>query len=235
MILLDGKKRFIFILIFIFIDVALILGFLLIRDATNINKLEKEIDVISELSLDSNNFDRKIKTSGGYAIVEKSIKDRLSYFSTGMSEITTLVNDPKLSKVLSYDNYNGDGPEFRKSLTYLEESSSKFNIKVDELLEAMDDDNLRDYIYKKSDNKYYVSLYKKYMFNDDIMVNIKEAKDLLNKTKIRVNNIYDVSIDVLNFLSLYQENWKLEDGEIKFQTEELYNYYIGLISKVQVK
>lgn len=235
MILLDGKKRFIFILIFIFIDAALILGFLLIRDATNINKLEKEIDVISELSLDSNNFDRKIKTSGGYAIVEKSIKDRLSYFSTGMSEITTLVNDSKLSKVLSYDNYNGDGPEFRKSLTYLEESSSKFNKKVDELLEAMDDDNLRDYIYKKSDNKYYVSLYKKYMFNDDIMVNIKEAKDLLNKTKIRVNNIYDVSIDVLNFLSLYQENWKLEDGEIKFQTEELYNYYIGLISKVQVK
>ena len=235
MILLDGKKRFIFILIFIFIDVALILGFLLIRDATNINKLEKEIDVISELSLDSNNFDRKIKTSGGYAIVEKSIKDRLSYFSTGMSEITTLVNDSKLSKVLSYDNYNGDGPEFRKSLTYLEESSSKFNKKVDELLEAMDDDNLRDYIYKKSDNKYYVSLYKKYMFNDDIMVNIKEAKDLLNKTKIRVNNIYDVSIDVLNFLSLYQENWKLEDGEIRFQTEELYNYYIGLISKVQVK
>lgn len=235
MILLDGKKRFIFILIFIFIDVALIIGFLLIRDATNINKLEKEIDVISELSLDSNNFDRKIKTSGGYAIVEKSIKDRLSYFSNGMSEITTLVNDSKLSKVLSYDNYNGDGPEFRKSLTYLEESSTKFNKKVDELLEAMDDDNLRDYIYKKSDNKYYVSLYKKYMFNDDIMVNIKEAKDLLNKTKIRVNNIYDVSIDVLNFLNLYQENWKLEDGEIKFQTEELYNYYIGLISKVQVK
>lgn len=235
MILLDGKKRFIFILIFIFIDVALIIGFLLIRDATNINKLEKEIDVISELSLDSNNFDRKIKTSGGYAIVEKSIKDRLSYFSNGMSEITTLVNDSKLSKVLSYDNYNGDGPEFRKSLTYLEESSTKFNKKIDELLEAMDDDNLRDYIYKKSDNKYYVSLYKKYMFNDDIMINIKEAKDLLNKTKIRVNNIYDVSIDVLNFLNLYQENWKLEDGEIKFQTEELYNYYIGLISKVQVK
>ena len=50
-----------------------------------------------------------------------------------------------------------------------------------------------------------------------------------------MNLIYDTCIETLNYLSLYNDKWKLEDGEIKFQTEDMYNYYIGLISKVQKK
>lgn len=230
--LLNKKVKIFLSVLFVIFDVFLIVCFLLIRDATNINKLEKEINEISKISISVGGFDRKVKTHGGYAVVESSIKNRLTYFSEGMNEITNLVNDPKLPKILSYDNYNGDGPEFKKSLTYLEENSAKFNKKIDDLLNAMEDEELKEYIYQKSNDKYFVSLYQKYMFNDDIVDNIHEAKDLLNKTKIRVNNIYDVSIKVLNFLNLYQESWKLEDGEIKFQTEELYNYYISLIEKV---
>lgn len=215
-------------------DAILIIGFLIIRDATNINKLEKEMKEINKLNISTDRFNRSIKTHGGYGVVEASIKNRLDYFSVSMQEIAEIVNDPKLSKVLSYDNYSGDGPEFKKSLSYLEEASSKFNIKVDALLNDMDDDSIGSYIYTKTDDSYYINMYQEYIFSDSIRENIHESRDLVSKTKVKVNNIFSVSIDVLNFLSLYQESWKLEDGEIKFQTEELYNYYMSLISKVQV-
>ena len=50
-----------------------------------------------------------------------------------------------------------------------------------------------------------------------------------------MNLIYDTCIETLSYLSLYNDKWKLENEEIKFQTEDMYNYYIGLISKVQKK
>lgn len=231
---MENRKKFFLIFVFIVVDAFLIIGFLVIRDATNINQLNKEMEEIYKLNISTDRFDRKIKTHGGYGVVEEAIKNRLDHFSVEIQEITEMVNDPKLSKVLSYDNYNGDGPEFRKSLTYLEESSSKFNSKIDELLKEMEDSEIEEYIYTKTDDKYYISLYKKYMSDDNIMSDIHEARDLLNKTKVRMNNLFDVSTDVLNFLTMYPESWKLEDGEIKFQTEELYNYYMSLISKVQV-
>lgn len=188
---------------------------------------------INKLSISTDRFNRSIKTHGGYGVVEKSIKNRLDYFSVTIQEISEMVNDPKLSKILSYDNYSGDGPEFKKSLVYLEETSSKFNEKIDKLLTDMEDDAIASYIYSKTDDTYYINMYQEYIFSDEINESIHESRDLVSKTKIKVNNIFNVSIDVLNFLSLYQENWKLEDGEIKFQTEELYNYYISLVSKVQ--
>ena len=50
-----------------------------------------------------------------------------------------------------------------------------------------------------------------------------------------MNNVYDTSIEVLNFLVLYKDDWVVEDGEIKFKTQDLYNYYNELISKVRTK
>ena len=65
--------------------------------------------------------------------------------------------------------------------------------------------------------------------------NLKNTKTLLEESREKMNLIYDTCIDTLNYLCLYNDKWKLEDGEIKFQTEDMYNYYMSLISKVQKK
>ena len=59
------------------------------------------------------------------------------------------------------------------------------------------------------------------MFNDDMKDELYESKDLFEKTKIKVNGIYDNSLAVLNFLVTYNGSWKLENGEIKFENQEL--------------
>ena len=54
----------------------------------------------------------------------------------------------------------------------------------------------------------------------------------LKELRDKYNNIYDTSLEVLNFLSLYKDSWKLENGEIKFINNDLLNYYNNLISKI---
>ena len=72
------------------------------------------------------------------------------------------------------------------------------------------------------------------MLGDSMVQNFNETRDVLNKLKISVNNVFDVSLEVLNFLIVNKESWKVEDGEIKFLTNDLYNYYNILINKLNI-
>lgn len=220
---------------FIVLDILLFTGFLIVRDATSYNNLEKEMKKLEELDITSDRYNRKIRSSGGYAVVEKSIKGYFDTFAVGIEEITDIVSDDKFTKVLSYDNYLEDGPLFEDSISYVSESRDKFNDKIDKMIEMTNSKYIDKNISGKTSNDYYISLYTGYMNNNKFLLQLHQLKELLKKTKIRVNNTYDVSYDVLNFLKVYKDEWELEDGEIKFRTDELYNYYTSLISKIDKK
>ena len=145
------------------------------------------------------------------------------------------MNDERLSSILSYSNYEKDGVEFKESLSYLEKSKKEYNEKIDKLIANLDDENIDNYIYTKIDDTYYISLYHELMFETQMIDNLRNTRTLLEESREKMNLIYDTCIETLNYLSLYNDKWKLEDGEIKFQTEDMYNYYMGLISKVQKK
>ena len=232
---MKSKRKFFIAFCFIVLDAFLVVGFLVIRDATAINKLKKEINELTKLDVTKDRYNRSIKTSGGYAIVESSIKDYLDGYAIGVQEVSGLIHDKKLGKILSYDNYLEDGPDFKNSIAYLEESKVRFNSEIDELLEDLEQDKIMNNIHKHTKDSYYVALYEELMFNDDMKDELYESKDLFEKTKIKVNGIYDNSLAVLNFLVTYNGSWKLENGEIKFETQELCDYYNSLIAKVQTK
>ncbi len=50
-----------------------------------------------------------------------------------------------------------------------------------------------------------------------------------------MNNIYDTSSSILEFLAKNKDNWKLENGEIKFKTQALYDEYNNMINKLNNK
>lgn len=229
------RKKFIICLSAIFINIILLVSFLIFRDATSLNNLNKEIDILSKLDVMTDNYDRKIRSSGGYATVERSVKKYFGSFSSDIDEITDLVNNEEFTSILSYDNYKSDGPEFTKSFEYLESSKNTFNDKIDDMIGHIDSEYINNYINEKSANSYYISLYHGIMNDERFSTQLHQLKDLLKKTKVRVNKTYDVSYDVLNFLKVYKEDWELEDGQIKFKTDELYNYYNNLISKIDKK
>ena len=144
------------------------------------------------------------------------------------------MKDPALTSILSYDNYQKDGPEFVDSLAYLKKTSEEFNAQINSLLEKLDEDNICSYINDKESDTYYRQLYVDLMMNDSMKKDFKETQELLKETQTRVNLIVNTSTDVLNYLVNQKEYWKLEDGEIKFQNEGLYNQYNAYIAKMNL-
>ena len=227
------RKKFFFIFCFIIIDAILVVGFLVIRDATSLSKLDNEMSIIYKKDITKDRYNTKLKSNGGYAVVEKTIKEYLDYYAVNIQKLSQMLDDPKLSEMLSYDNYGKDGPNFNESIKYLEENKESFNKIVDELLENMNEDNINKRILDKNDDSYYISLYKDIMFSDEMSDELDNINDLLNNVKTDANDIYDTCITVLNYLKVYQGEWTLEDGEIKFKTQDMYDYYTGLVNKVK--
>ena len=229
------NKKFFIIFCFILIDVFLVVGFLVIRDSISFNELKREVIALSKLDITKDRYNRKIKSHGDYAIVEKAIKDYMDEYAVNIQYLSKMMNDERLSTILSYSNYEKDGPEFKESLDYLEKSKKEYNEKIDKLIANLDEENIDNYIYTRINDEYYVSLYHELIFETPMIDNLKNTKTLLEESREKMNLIYDTCIDTLNYLCLYNDKWKLEDGEIKFQTEDMYNYYMSLISKVQKK
>lgn len=232
---MSSRKKFLLVFGFIVLNMFMLVSFLVIRDATMENELKNEMEYLSKLDITKDRYNKKTVTRGKYAVVEKSIKKYLDDYHLELQEVLKLINDKELTTILSYDNYSTDGPEFTKSLEYLNTSKETFNKKVDDLINKFGDEEIKNNIYKSTKEEYYVNLYDNLMLSSNMRSNYNSTIELLKSTKSRMNNVYDTSIEVLNFLVLYKDDWVVEDGEIKFKTQDLYNYYNELISKVNTK
>ena len=232
---MNSRKKFLLVFGFIVLNMFMLVSFLVIRDATMENELKNEMEYLSKLDITKDRYNKKTVTRGKYAVVEKSIKKYLDDYHLELQEVLKLINDKELTTILSYDNYSTDGPEFTKSLEYLKTSKETFNKKVDDLINKFGDEEIKNNIYKSTKEEYYVNLYDKLMLSSNMRSNYNSTIELLKSTKSRMNNVYDTSIEVLNCLVLYKDDWVVEDGEIKFKTQDLYNYYNELISKVSTK
>lgn len=229
---MNFKRKSSYVIVFIFIDILLCASLYFIIDATNINLLKKEITSLSKLDISVDKINKDSKTYFKYRIVENTIKDFLNDYSYKINEVYEFVDDDKLIKILSYDNYLNDGPEFNDSKHYLVDNKIKFNNIINELEKILEEDNIKKLIRNKVTNEYYITLYDEMIFSDEFNEQFENNRIFLKELRDKYNNIYDTSLEVLNFLSLYKDSWKLENGEIKFINNDLLNYYNNLISKI---
>jgi hypothetical protein len=229
---MSNKKKFFMIFIFILLDVFLLVGFLVIRDATMLNELKNEVDDLSKLDFTHDRYNLKMKTKGKYRIVEEAIKDYLDNYAVSLQSVLDIVHNPYLTKILSYDNYQKDGPMFTESLAFLKEKRESFMIQMEQLLKNSEEDTIKGYIYNRIDDSYYCDLYQELILNDTLKADFQEMRELLENTNTRMNTIFDTSKEVLEFLVTHKEEWVLEEGEIRFQTDVLYNQYLKYIEKV---
>ena len=229
---MNFKRKSSYVIVFIFIDILLCASLYFIIDATNINLLKKEITSLSKLDISVDKINKDSKTYFKYRIVENTIKDFLNDYSYKINEVYEFVDDDKLIKILSYDNYLNDGPEFNDSKHYLVDNKIKFNNIINELEKILEEDNIKKLIRNKITNEYYITLYDEMIFSDEFNEQFENNRIFLKELRDKYNNIYDTSLEVLNFLSLYKDSWKLENGEIKFINNDLLNYYNSLIYKI---
>lgn len=230
---MNNKKKFFIIFLFIILDAFLLVGYLVIRDKTNLTNLNKEVSEINKLDITKDRFDRRIKTSGNYALVERTIKNYLNDYSSGVQSVKNTMNDSKLTKILSFDNYSTDGFEFVESFKYMSSEKESFNKEIDNLIKMSDKKYIEKYIDKKIKDDYYNNLCSDLMITKDRVKNFDETKKTLEEIKIKVNKIIDTSTEVLNLLKDNKDDCILEDGQIKFKSKALFDRYNELVNKIK--
>ncbi len=233
MIDMSKRKKILFVVFFVFIDLFLLYGFIVIRNATEENKLKKEVRSLIELDITKDRYDRPIKTKGNYALIEKTIKKYLDNYAVRFQRVLAVTSDSQFIELLSVDNYSNDGPEFVASLQYIDEKQKQFNEDIDQLIENCDEDKIKKYIDEVIDNHYYVKLYQDLMLDKDMSKDFVVSKQILEDQKKKINLIFDTSRETFQFLKNSNNDWEISDGQIKLRTTALVDQYNNLVNKIK--
>ncbi len=209
---------------------VLVLGgvaYLVFSDLNEEKKLIEEMNQVYEL-MDANNqaeLEQKLNnivTSGDYAIVEKAAKNYVKDFYNLIISIIDELDNEKITTLITYKNYQEDGPNFSSTKTYINTTKSKLENYKNLYKEFLTEEKAKSYLKEELDS-YYQEFYIEQIIgkeNDEtIIADIDNIIEILNNSKV-----------IIDFLVNYQDNWYLEDNYIYFTSEELTNQYDNLLN-----
>lgn len=221
------KNKLVFALIIVIV-LFIGVGIVTLVNRINDSKLRKEINALSSLDFYKDNFDRDYVTFLGYSDVEKAIKIYLNDYSTELKNMKDMTEDKELKIILTIDNYKSDGPKFTKSHEYIKSIKTKYNDSIDKLIKMSDSNTFNSNIKKYTKSNKYISLYKELIEKEKLIEKV-DNRELLENNKTNINKALDNTDKVLDFLTKNEKEWEIEDGKLKFTSENLLKEYNKLI------
>lgn len=201
------------------------------------NILIDEINKLSSSDITTDEIDMDIKSVGKYGIIERKIKEYLNEYASYVKGATNIMQDEQLTKVLTAQNYQDDGPEFTKTKEYLTSTKDTFNEKMQKLIDMSTEESIMKYIESENLTQEYIDLYKELMFDDEILKDLQETKTLLEKTSKMINEMIDIESNIIQLLIDNKDNWIVTGTQIQFTSRtvlEKYNEYIGNLSNIEM-
>ncbi len=226
----NRKNFIIFIIVILF---CLLSGYFVINVFVQKHILYSEINKIYKVDISSSRYKYDIKTSFKYSIIEKEVKGYIKDQNDTYLEVSNIMNNKKVKSILSYDNYETDGPLFDNSIQYITEVKNTINKKMDALISNSSDTYLINLVKKKGLSKYYSNLCDDLLNTDEMITYLNNNKELFTHSRDDFNYILDVELEVITFLKNNKDNWELRDKEIQFRTNDLLNQYNLLVSKIK--
>ena len=232
-----GKKKIIFIVIGIIILVLLgIFGYMVVDEMNQTNKLIVEVDEISQMfnqtSMDYDAIEQKLTTNvskGDYLVVEKAVKQYLSDGLTSMKELQEIVDDDRITTLLTIENYSEDGPDFVNTKEYIQNTRTTLENLKNQFISYTTQEKMDEYISDKGLDEYYIELYNELMGGDKIMQSdIEELESSLDSI---INMLNNTEI-VIDFLIENKDSWQVQGENIMFFSNELVNEYNELTSNI---
>ncbi len=228
----NTKRNIIIAIVAVLVIMLAVLGYMLVTDLKQEDILREEVNTLSSKDITKDRYNTTIKTKGDYAIVENEIKSYLDEYATICQEVLKIMDDDTLTNMLSADNYQNDGPDFKTSKEYLSEIKSKLNKDLERLTAMTSSEEIMKNIEKKGLDTYYNDLYKELMLNGIADKDFVAAKEDLETASERVNNLLNVEEEVINLLVANKGKWKIQDGKIVFDEVATLNQYNELIKKI---
>lgn len=232
-----GKKKIVFIVIGIIILVLLgIFGYMVADEMNQTNKLIIEVDEVSQMfnqtSLDYEAIEQKLSTNvskGDYLVVEKAVKQYLSDALASMKELQSVVDDDRITTLLTIDNYAEDGPDFVNTKEYIQNTRTTLENLKNEFISYTTQEKMDEYISDKGLDEYYIELYNELMGGDKIMqADIEELESSLDSI---INMLSNTEV-VIDFLIENKDSWELQGENIVFFSNDLVNEYNELTSNI---
>ena len=230
-------KKKILITLLIIIVIALIgVGYFVFTDMQQEEKLKTELTELSELSnaqnidIDeiNNRLDR-IVTKGDYSIVEEAFKTYLRENFDNSIKIANILNDEKITSLLTVENYKEDGKDFIKSKDYITTTKTTLEDCKNKYTEFLTEEKAMSYIKDKGLDSYYTDLYKEEFVGD---MSSASQDTTVQDSIDEIIKLLNTSEKVLNLLSENQNSWELDGENIVFDNQNLSNQYDELINSL---
>lgn len=229
------KKKIIIAVVVIVALIIGVLGYMVISDMGQEDKLKTELSEINDLAnaetIDMDEINKRLDrtvTTGDYAKVEEAFKSYLRDNFDNSIEIADLINDERITTLLTADNYKTDGKDFTESKNYISTTKQKLEEYKEKYSEYMTKEKAMSYIEDKGLDSYYVDLYEQEYVGD-----MDSAKDTTVEDSIdEIISLLDTSEKVLNLLSNNQDTWNVEGDNIVFSNDSIRNQYDELINSI---
>lgn len=229
------KKKIIIAIVVIVVAIIGVLGYMVISDMGQEDKLKTELSEINDLAnaetIDMDEINKRLDrtvTTGDYAKVEEAFKSYLRDNFDNSIEIADLINDERITTLLTADNYKTDGKDFTESKNYISTTKQKLEECKEKYSEYMTKEKAMSYIEDKGLDSYYVDLYEQEYVGD-----MDSAKDTTVEDSIdEIISLLDTSEKVLNLLSNNQDTWNVEGDNIVFSNDSIRNQYAELINSI---
>ena len=230
------KKKILIIVGIIILIVIGVIAYFVITDLQQEDKLTAELQEISNL-VNSQNIDidqinerlDRTVTRGDYAVVEQSFKQYLKDNFDVSMKIADILNDEKLTTILTADNYKQDGKDFIETKNYISTTRDQLETYKTEYKDFFTEEKVMSYINDKNLDSYYTDLYKQELVGDIESDNETEVVESAINDVIGILDIYE---EVINFLVDNRNSWNVQDDTIEFTSESLQNQYNSLIDKL---
>lgn len=235
-----SKKKIVITIIAIVVIVFLAAGGFIFYHGNQVAKLIAEVNKISSVQIiDSSGnlieepIDMEIKTTGSYAIVEKTLKDYMNEIIIGTQELATNFDENKIMNLVSIDNIKQDGPDFintKEEITKMKESAERYVNKMEELA---NEENLLSKIDDKNVGEYYKELYRQLAIDEESGASMRAAVEELKVAQEEAKTALGDLESIFNFLSDNKNEWQIQDEQIMFTTQSAYDEYTNLMASLE--
>lgn len=230
---MSNGRKLLFVISFLIIDLLLIGSILVIRDFTGKNILRSEVNALGELDFTKDVYNSEIKSKGELGTVEKAIKKYLDDYATEVQNSLRIRNDQTLNNMLATDNIVSDAPEFTESFNYIETVRNNFNYNVDLLMERVNEEAIKKYIYNYDVDDESIKLYNNLLLESNLIDKIGANQEGLAKKRIEINSYIDAIYDVLVFLKDNNYSYSIIDDKIIFNDTNVESRYYELLGEVK--
>ena len=233
----EEKKRYIIVFaIFIIIFTIFITSYMSIFQKFLVKKEIEHLEVLIVKHTDNKKEIEKALNKtvsiGKYRKIETAYKNYIEDILKVTYEIEDLTNDKKLSYILSTENLETDGKEFKTTTSYLNSTRVKITDRFYTLIDLMSKDKIMSYVENENFTKEEISFYKKVAIDKND--NLEKMQNSLRKSKEYYIGVFEIFDKAINFLKK-SNNWKIKEGKLEFSSKSDYNKYNEIIKNLNTK